>query len=247
MNFQKSVRPVFFFATVLLVLPLLSACLSAEPTTDEGMAEAKEMNVSLETEDQKTLYALGLAIAQNLGSFNLSSDELAIVQKAIGDSVMKRDPQVDLQEYGPKIQAFAQAKASAAAELEKTAGASFLTEQAAMEGAVKKDSGLIITEMVAGTGANPTAADTVSVHYHGTLKDGTVFDSSVDRGEPATFPLGGVIPCWTEGVQLMKVGGKSRLVCPSDIAYGDQGRPPVIPPGAVLIFEVELLSIGGAS
>ncbi|MCH9646932.1 MAG: FKBP-type peptidyl-prolyl cis-trans isomerase [Deltaproteobacteria bacterium] len=205
------------------------------------------MNVSLETEDQKTLYALGLAIAQNLGNFNLSTDELAIVQSAIEDSVMKRDPQVDLQEYGPKIQAFAQAKASAAADVEKAAGATFLTEQAAMDGAVKKDSGLIISEITAGTGDSPTAADTVSVHYHGTLRDGTVFDSSVDRGQPATFPLGGVIPCWTEGLQLMKVGGKSRLVCPSDIAYGDQGRPPVIPPGAVLIFEVELLSIGEAA
>ncbi len=97
-----------------------------------------------------------------------------------------------------------------------------------------------------GTGESPGATDTVSVHYHGTLRDGTVFDSSVDRGTPASFPLNRVVPCWTEGLQLMKVGGKSRLVCPSGIAYGDQGRPG-IPGGAALVFEVELLSIDGGS
>jgi FKBP-type peptidyl-prolyl cis-trans isomerase FkpA len=93
-----------------------------------------------------------------------------------------------------------------------------------------------------GTGANPTATDTVRVHYHGTLRDGTVFDSSVDRGESISFPLNGVIPCWTEGVQKMKVGGKAKLVCPSDTAYGDVGQGP-IPGGAALVFEVELLGI----
>jgi len=93
------------------------------------------------------------------------------------------------------------------------------------------------------TGASPKATDTVKVHYQGTLTNGTIFDSSVQRGEPATFPLNQVIPCWTEGLQLMKVGGKGKLVCPSDIAYGDRGRPPKIPPGATLTFEVELLDI----
>src|SRR5438094_917610 len=93
-------------------------------------------------------------------------------------------------------------------------------------------------------GASPAATDRVKVHYHGTLTDGTVFDSSVKRGEPLTIALGGgVIKCWSEGVPLMKVGGKSRLVCPSDLAYGDQGRPPTIKPGATLVFEVDLLEI----
>ncbi|HEX9450521.1 MAG TPA: FKBP-type peptidyl-prolyl cis-trans isomerase, partial [Burkholderiales bacterium] len=103
--------------------------------------------------------------------------------------------------------------------------------------------GAIVTTLKEGKGPSPKAADTVKVHYQGTLVDGTVFDSSIQRGQPATFPLGNVIKCWTEGVQEIKVGGKSRLVCPAAIAYGDRGSPPAIKPGATLIFEVELIEI----
>ena len=103
-------------------------------------------------------------------------------------------------------------------------------------------SGLKITHLVIGEGAHPKAANTVKVHYHGTLRDGTVFDSSVDRGTPAEFPLNRVIPCWTEGLQLMKEGGKSVLVCPADIAYGDRGAGQ-IKPGAALRFDVELIEV----
>ena len=109
---------------------------------------------------------------------------------------------------------------------------------------MKTGSGLVYRELRAGTGASPKASDTVKVNYRGTLVDGTEFDSSYKRNEPISFPLSGVIPCWTEGVQKMKVGGKSQLVCPSSIAYEDRGSPPVIPGGATLIFEVELLGIG---
>ena len=108
---------------------------------------------------------------------------------------------------------------------------------------MKTASGAIVTMIKEGTGSTPKAEDTVKVHYHGTLIDGTVFDSSVDRGIPATFPLANVIKCWTEGVQKIKVGGKAKLVCPADTAYGDRGSPPVIGPGATLVFEVELLEI----
>jgi FKBP-type peptidyl-prolyl cis-trans isomerase len=104
-------------------------------------------------------------------------------------------------------------------------------------------SGLVITELRAGTGDHPTRNSIVEVHYHGTLENGKVFDSSVERGQPARFPLRRVIPCWTEGVQLMRVGGKSRLVCPPEIAYGQRGAPPRIAPNATLRFEVELLAI----
>jgi FKBP-type peptidyl-prolyl cis-trans isomerase len=105
------------------------------------------------------------------------------------------------------------------------------------------DSGVVIEEMAPGSGDEPQASDTVRVHYHGTLRDGTVFDSSVERGQPASFALNRVIPCWTEGLQKIKVGGKSRLTCPPDTAYGDRGAGPKIPPGAALVFEVELLEI----
>ena len=107
----------------------------------------------------------------------------------------------------------------------------------------KTASGLEITTLREGTGASPKARDRVVVHYHGTFEDGKVFDSSVERGKPATFPLNRVIRCWTEGLQLMKVGGKSRLVCPPKIAYGARGKPPSIPPNSTLTFEVELLEI----
>ena len=107
----------------------------------------------------------------------------------------------------------------------------------------KTASGLVYTELKAGTGASPGPTDRVKVNYRGTLDDGKEFDSSYKRGQPAEFGLNQVIPCWTEGVQKMKVGGKAKLVCPSSIAYGDRGHPPVIPPGATLTFEIELLSI----
>ena len=104
-------------------------------------------------------------------------------------------------------------------------------------------SGLIIRHVVEGTGPSPSATDVVQVHYHGTFEDGSVFDSSVDRGQPTRFPLNRVIPCWTEGVALMKVGGEATLVCPPEIAYGARGAPPRIPPNATLTFEIELISI----
>jgi len=118
-----------------------------------------------------------------------------------------------------------------------------LDKAAAEPGATRTPSGLVYRELTAGSGESPKASDTVTVNYRGTLLNGTEFDSSYKRNEPAQFPLSRVIPCWTEGVQRMKVGGKSRLTCPAALAYGDAGAPPSIPGGATLIFEVELLSI----
>jgi FKBP-type peptidyl-prolyl cis-trans isomerase FkpA/FKBP-type peptidyl-prolyl cis-trans isomerase FklB len=200
-------------------------------------------DAELKTDDDKTLYALGLALSRNLSVFSLKPNELEFVKQGLTDGVLDRDKKVDFDAYQSKIQTLAKARSAAAAEVEKKAAAEFLDKAAAEKGAKKTSSGLIITEIKPGTGESPKATDRVKVHYHGTLRDGTVFDSSVKRGEPATFPLNGVIPCWTEGVQLMKVGGKSKLVCPSSIAYGDRGSPPVIKPGAPLVFEVELLEI----
>ena len=200
-------------------------------------------DVELKSDDDKTMYALGLALAPQLSGFSLSPSELALVEAGLTDGVLNRQKKVELNDYRPKIQQLAQARAAAVAAVEKQAAQEFLTKAAAAKGAKKTDSGLVYLELTPGTGEQPKTTDKVKVHYQGTLTDGTVFDSSIQRGQPATFPLNGVIKCWTEGLQLMKVGGKSKLVCPSDIAYGDRGSPPKIKPGAALVFEVELLEI----
>jgi len=198
---------------------------------------------ALETDEDKTLYALGMALGANIsGQFALTQEDLPKVEAGIRDAVLGSEPKVDMQVYGPQIQGLANARAASKAAVEKEASAGFLAQMAQEPGAQVSASGMIYIPVTPGTGAHPTAEDVVRVHYHGTLRDGTVFDSSVERGEPISFPLNGVIPCWTEGVQKMMVGGKSKLVCPSDTAYGDGGQGP-IPGGATLVFEVELLGI----
>jgi len=195
------------------------------------------------TDEQKTLYAVGLAVSRSLQPFNLSEAELEMVKAGMTDGVLHKEPKVDLQTWGPKIQDLQGARTSAAAAGEKKAGLAYLDKAASEKGASKTASGLVYIPVKPGAGETPKATDRVKVHYTGTLTDGTVFDSSIQRKEPATFQLNGVIPCWTEGLQLMKVGGKAKLVCPSSIAYGDRGAPPKIKPGATLVFDVELLEI----
>lgn len=194
------------------------------------------------TEEDKTLYALGLMLSRNLQAFELTPAELAFVSQGLADGASGKTPVVKLEEYAPKVQALGQAKAEKRATAEKAKGETFYAAEAAKPGVSKTESGALYAETVAGTGASPAATDKVKVHYRGTLLDGTEFDSSIARGQPAEFALNQVIKCWTEGLQKMKVGGKAKLVCPSDIAYGDRGRPS-IPPGATLVFEVELLEI----
>lgn len=223
---------------VFLALTAAIVCVGCAPT---GTTPAK--TDELKTEDDKTLYALGAAIGRNLASFDLSEAELEKVKAGLGDVALHKEPKLDASTYFPKIQELQNARLAASSEIEKKAGEEFLTKAAAEKGAQKTASGLVYSTITEGTGPSPQATDTVKVHYHGTLPNGKVFDSSVQRKEPATFPLNGVIPCWTEGVQLMKVGGKSRFVCPSGIAYGERGAPPDIKPNATLVFEVELLAI----
>jgi FKBP-type peptidyl-prolyl cis-trans isomerase len=198
---------------------------------------------ALSTDEQKTLYVLGLELARNLKQFQLTEADLAAVQAGFADGTLGRAPRVSAQEFGPKLEALARTRTRAAYDAEVAASAPFLAAEAAKPGVRKTASGLLYAEVQAGSGASPTATDTVTVHYQGMLRGGQVFDRSLTRGQPATFALNGVIPCWTEAIQLMKVGGKSRFVCPSSIAYGERGTGG-IPPGAALVFEVELLSIG---
>jgi FKBP-type peptidyl-prolyl cis-trans isomerase FkpA len=197
----------------------------------------------LKTEEQKVFYAVGLAVSRSLVPFTLTESELELVKAGIADGVHGKEQKVDLQTYGPKIQELQKARMSAAAAGEKKVGQAFLDKAAVEKGATKTASGLVVTTIKPGNGTSPKPTDKVKVHYTGTLVDGTVFDSSVQRNEPATFQLNGVIPCWTEGMQLMKVGGKSKFVCPAALAYGDRGAPPKITPGATLVFDVELLEI----
>jgi FKBP-type peptidyl-prolyl cis-trans isomerase FkpA/FKBP-type peptidyl-prolyl cis-trans isomerase FklB len=222
-----------------LAVPVLFVVLAALSCKGGSAAAAPD----LKTDEQKTLYAVGLVMSQNLMRFNLSEAELQYVNAGIADGVLKRPEKVKLEEFRSKISALIQERAAAGAAVDKQEGAAFLEKAAAEAGAVKTPTGFVYKEIAAGTGPAPAATDKVKVHYKGTLIDGTVFDSSIDRGEPVVFPLNQVIPCWTAGVQMMKVGGKSRLVCPSELAYGDKGAPPRIKPGATLVFEVELLGI----
>jgi len=225
-------RTLAIWSTVLILATAVNA-MAAEP--------------KLETEEQKTLYALGLTINRSLSPFNLSPSELALVEAGLADGSLHRTPAVDLETYGPKIKQLQEARAAAVAATEKKTSQAFIDKAAQETGAVKTASGLVMIPVTPGTGASPKATDTVTVNYEGRLTDGTVFDSSVQHGGPATVPLNRVIKCWTEALQLAKVGGKSRLVCPADLAYGDQGWPPLIKPGATLVFEVELVGISKPS
>lgn len=197
-----------------------------------------------QTDEEKTLYAVGLVMQRSLRQFDLNAAELEIIRRAIADA-QAGTPAIELDEWGPRIQALVSERAGRIVAREKETSAAYLTKAASETGATKTESGIIYTETTAGTGASPTAADRVKVHYRGTLINGTEFDSSYSRNEPAVFPVAGVIRCWTEGVQKMKVGGKAHLVCPSDLAYGDRGNE-AIPGGAALIFDVELLEIVSA-
>jgi FKBP-type peptidyl-prolyl cis-trans isomerase FkpA/FKBP-type peptidyl-prolyl cis-trans isomerase FklB len=203
---------------------------------------AQTSEIALETDDQRALYEMGHQIAQRITLFELTEDELDYVVAGVRDGALGREPRVPTGE-GSSLRTFLERRRSDQASAEKEAGSAFAAREAAMEGAQTFESGLVLRTVVEGEGDRPTTADTVRVHYHGTLRDGTVFDSSVDRGEPAVFPLGRVIPCWQEALQKIAVGGKARVVCPPDIAYGDRGSPPTIKPGATLAFDVELLAI----
>ena len=205
-----------------------------------------EAELKLTTDDQKTLYALGLALAQNLTRLDLQESELAYVVQGMQDAVLKRPEQVSLAEWAPKLQALGEKRFAAAAEREQATANAYLAKRAGEAGATRTESGIVVLSRTEGTGPSPTRTDTVRVNYEGTLPDGTVFDSSIQRGQPASFALDRVIQCWTEIVQTMKVGGKVKVICPPNLAYGPQGRQG-IPPNSPLVFDIHLLGIGEAT
>jgi len=196
------------------------------------------------TEDDKTLYALGMIIGRNLGDFNLTPRELDVVKAGMTDMVQKKKLAVELETYGPKVDAFHTKRRQDRGAAEKKQGQAAVDSAAREPGAVRTASGAIVRTVKPGTGEVPQPTDKVKVNYTGKLLDGTVFDTSKKPGgQPATFPLNGVIKCWTEGVGHMKVGESAVLTCPADIAYGEAGQGGRIPPGATLVFEVDLLGI----
>ena len=231
-------RPVI----CLMLLSLLVGCASSGSAAPEGEASG-EAKSSIENEDDKILYATGLAVSRQLAAAGFTEAEVEMINAGLTDGLLRREPKVDLEVYGPKIQGMVQAKIAAAAQIEKQESQAYVDEMAKEEGAQMTESGAIYFEIEPGTGASPAKTDRVKVHYHGYLRDGTVFDSSVDRGEPVTFSLGSVVACFSEGIQMMKVGGKAKLVCPSETAYGDRGSPPKIKGGETINFDVELIEI----
>jgi len=231
----------FFIPATLLAQTPAPAPRPAAPRPAAAPAQATPAPPAAMTDEEKTLYALGLVMQRSLRQFDLTAGEMEIIGRALRDAAAGT-PAVELTEWGPRIEPLARARALRVITREKETAAAYVAKAAAERGAVQSPTGLVYQEVTAGTGASPKATDTVKVQYRGTLTDGTEFDSSYARNEPVEFPLEGVIPCWTEGVQRMKVGGKARLVCGSDLGYGDDGNQ-AIPGGAALVFEVELLDI----
>jgi FKBP-type peptidyl-prolyl cis-trans isomerase FkpA len=217
---------------VVLVAALLSVPLAAR-------AQA------LNSEDDKTLYAIGYITGQRMAVLQLKPNEQKIVEQGFHDAATGAKAKVDVEQRQDAINKLAQTRSAAAAEKEKGASKDFLAKAAQEKGAQKTPSGLVFKTIRPGKGPTPKETDKVKVNYEGRLINGTVFDSSYKRGQPAEFPLNQVVKCWTEGVQKMHVGEEAQLVCPSEIAYGDRSPTPAIPAGATLIFKVELLGING--
>lgn len=203
--------------------------------------------VDIKTEEDKTFYSIGTMFGSRLGTLNLNEKELDAMAQGLRDAAQNKKPLVDPMEYQAKVQEMFKSRMESAAKKTKDEGTKFIENFLKEEGAKKTESGLAYKIITPGSDKHPKETDEVEVHYHGTLINGEVFDSSVDRGQKITFPLNRVIKGWTEGLQLIGEGGKVKLVIPSELAYGEHGAPPKIPGGATLVFDVELFSIKDAA
>ena len=206
-----------------------------------GLSKINAQNTNSEME--KVSYSLGVSIATNVKSQGLEQVDYESLTNAFRDVFENNQLQISENESNMILQDYFGKLANKKKQANIEAGKNFLNENAQRDGVTTTESGLQYEVLKEGTGNLPKETDKVTVHYHGTLIDGTVFDSSVDRGEPATFPVNGVIPGWVEALQLMKVGAKYKLFIPSDLAYGERGAGGAIGPNATLVFEVELISI----
>ncbi|WP_421864336.1 FKBP-type peptidyl-prolyl cis-trans isomerase [Motiliproteus sp.] len=204
------------------------------------------MSQAIDTVAQKVSYGIGLQMGSQLRDNNIDGLEIDLVIEGLRTAIVReasRVPNEELQAAFEELNKQMQAKAEEAAKEAEAEGLKFLEENAKRDGVVVTESGLQYEVLVEGDGAKPDVTSNVRTHYHGTFIDGRVFDSSVERNQPAEFAVGGVISGWTEALQLMGVGSKWRLVIPSKLAYGAQGAGGSIPPHSTLVFEVELLDI----
>ena len=240
MTLKQFMLPAFVIAMVV------SSCNAQEKSKGNMKTEKDSMVVSscnaqekskenMKTEKDSISYSLGVSIANNLKQSNFDDVNADLVAQGMKDFLANK-PAMPLQACEGAIQTYM-------ANKEKAKGKAFLEQNKKKEGVVTTASGLQYKVVKTGTGAKPTLNDKITAHYHGTLIDGTVFDSSVERGQPASFPVTGVIPGWTEALQLMPVGSKWMLYLPSNLAYGESGAGGKIGPNTALIFEVELISI----
>jgi FKBP-type peptidyl-prolyl cis-trans isomerase FkpA len=233
-----------FMKTPWLAAPLLIVFAAPLFAADAPKAPAADAPAKADAADaDRAPYAYGFDLGMKLADLGFSDAETKQILTGLGDGMRGQKAPFEVDKYQEQIRALIEGHLAQKTEKEKAAGKAF-GEKFAKEAGVKPLTGGGWYKIIKkGDGAQATADDTVKVNYEGKLIDGSVFDSSYKRGEPATFPLKGVIPCWTNGVAKLKVHGKAKLVCPSDAAYGDRGHPPVIPGGATLVFEVELLDI----
>lgn len=230
--------------TILLLLIVLFAfsCVTETNNTESGDT-ATEKTGDAAAGDMDLSYAFGVSIGGSLKDLGVEIDYDSLLE-GLKDVLAKDAPKFTPAEANQKINEALQALSAKKGEANIEKGKAFLEETKNKPGVTVTESGLQYEVLTEGDGPKPTAEDTVTVHYVGTLIDGTEFDSSVSRGEPATFPLNGVIPGWTEGVQLMSVGSKYKFYIPSELGYGPGGAGNLIGPNSTLIFEVELISIG---
>jgi FKBP-type peptidyl-prolyl cis-trans isomerase len=196
-----------------------------------------------QTEEQKTLYAIGLALARSLQVFSLSPGEFALVSKGFADGHAGSKTDVDPAAYNDKVQELARVRRLALGERTAQAGREYLEKFVKETGAEKTASGMAFVSLREGSGIVPKRFDNVRVHYRGMLTDGKEFENTYQLGKPLEIGLDSAIPCWVEGLMKMKLGGRAKLVCPASLAYGEAGAGDHILPGATLIFEIELLGI----
>ena len=228
-----------FSLLLLCALPVgIYAATESAPATAAKDGASQSM-----TENDKVVYSIGEILSGSVKPFALSEHEMQLVKEGFDAGMHGTKTGVDAESYRPQIQALLTERMSKEVNSAKAVGKAYRDKAAAAKDATTSASGVIVTTLKAGAGPNPAPDDQVKVNYEGRLVDGTVFDSSTQHGQPLTFKVSGVVPCWSEALQHMSVGSKIKLVCPPEQAYGDRGSPPKIPGGSTLVFDVELLAI----